>query len=270
MTKDRFGREINYLRISVTDRCNLRCIYCMPEEGIPLLHHDEILSFDDIVDFSTFAVSQGINKIRLTGGEPLVRKGICTLINSLSHIKGLKELSLTTNGQLLPEMGEEIFKSGLNRINISLDTINPTLYSKLSRGGSLQKVLDGIQIVKKICTTPDRPIKINSVLMPQITQQERYNLEKYAKEEGLQLRYIKCMDLSQGTFSQVIGGNGGDCPHCNRLRLSAVGELKPCLFSDLSYNIKKMGYKEAFEAAISNKPKKGIANNKDRFYTIGG
>ena len=122
---DRFNRNINYLRISVTDRCNLRCIYCMPEKGIHLLRHEDILSFDEIADFTRVAVANGVTKVRITGGEPLVRKGIVTLVGMISAIKGIKDLSMTTNGVLLKQFAQDLRAAGLQRVNISLDTIDP-------------------------------------------------------------------------------------------------------------------------------------------------
>jgi cyclic pyranopterin phosphate synthase len=122
---DRFNRNIDYLRISVTDRCNLRCTYCMPEEGIQLLRHEDILSFDEITSFTKVAVENGVTKVRITGGEPLVRKGITTLVRMISEIKGIKDLSMTTNGVLLKQFANELRAAGLHRVNISLDTVDP-------------------------------------------------------------------------------------------------------------------------------------------------
>ncbi len=268
---DNFGRRINYLRISVTDRCNLRCVYCMPKEGIPLVHHDNILTFDEIVDFSTYAVSKGIDKIRVTGGEPLVRRGICDLVKKLSNIEGVRDIALTTNGQLLKEMAYGLKVAGLQRLNISLDTIDPHIYFEMTRGGSLQKVFDGIAEAKKVGFGDKKGgIKINCVLTENTTDETTNKIKEYASAEGLELRFIKCMNLKNGEFYRVIGGNGGDCPNCNRLRLTSTGELRPCLFSNISYDIRKIGYEKALELALNNKPEKGIANNIDSFYTIGG
>ena len=142
---DRFKRQINYLRISVTDRCNLRCTYCMPEEGIRLLDHSDILSFEEITDFARMAVANGITKVRLTGGEPLVRKNIAELVSMLHGIDGLEDLSMTTNGILLPKFASDLKKAGLNRINISLDTVNPDKYCQITRNDELAQVLEGIE-----------------------------------------------------------------------------------------------------------------------------
>lgn len=264
---DSYQRRINYLRISVTDRCNLRCVYCMPSEGIKLLSHEDILSYDEIVSFVGYAVSQGIDKVRITGGEPLVRKGICSLIKSLSQIEGLEDLALTTNGILLSEMAVPLKEAGLKRINISLDTLNPERYSLLTRGGSLQSVMNGIAAARRAGFST---IKLNCVLMDDTSEIDKLSLEKFSKAEGLKLRYIHRMNLAEGVFSVVEGGNGGDCPRCNRLRLTATGDLKPCLFSDLSYNIRELGFEKAFSLAVKNKPEKGIANTQNAFYNIGG
>lgn len=142
---DRFNRNIHYLRISVTDRCNLRCRYCMPEEGVHELRHEDILSFEEIIDFTRIAIKHGINKVRITGGEPLVRKHIIELIKMLSVLKGLSDLSLTTNGILLEEFAEPLVQAGLKRVNISLDTLNEEKYKEITRRGELSKTIKGIK-----------------------------------------------------------------------------------------------------------------------------
>ena len=145
---DRFNRSIDYLRISVTDRCNLRCRYCMPEKGIRLLKHEDILSFDEMAEFTKVAVRKGIKKVRITGGEPLVRKGIVTLVSMISEIDGIKDLSMTTNGILLRNFASDLKKAGLHRVNISLDTIDPVKFSYITRDGKITDVLDGINAAK--------------------------------------------------------------------------------------------------------------------------
>ncbi len=243
----------------------------MPEDGIKLLCHEEILSFDEIIAFSEFTISKGIDKIRITGGEPLVRKGICSLIKSLSKLQGLKELCMTTNGQLLAEMANELKLSGLDRLNISLDTLDPKRYTELTRGGDIRKVFEGIEAAKRVgFGTPSSPIKLNCVVSSETTPEEKNSLKAFAEKESLELRFISLMTLSEGKFSQVEGGNGGDCLHCNRLRLTSTGELKPCLFSDLSYNIRILGFEESLRQALENKPIKGVANHCDSFYNLGG
>src|ERR1035437_1713558 len=167
---DRFNRHINYLRISVTDRGNLRCTYCMPEEGIRLLDHSDILTYEEITAFTRLAVSNGITKVRLTGGEPLVRKNIVELVSMLSQIDGLEDLSMTTNGILLSTFASDLKKAGLNRINISLDTMNPDQYSQITKNGELAKVLEGIDAAFQAGL---KPIKINCVLLGQSDEDTR-------------------------------------------------------------------------------------------------
>jgi cyclic pyranopterin phosphate synthase len=263
---DRFNRQINYLRISVTDRCNLRCTYCMPEEGIQLLDHADILSFEEITDFTRMAITNGITKVRLTGGEPLVRKNIVELVSMLASIDGLEDLSMTTNGILLSKYAGDLKKAGLNRINISLDTVNPEQYCQITRNGELEKVLEGIDAARMAGL---EPIKINCVLLGQPDDESR-KLKQFCETRGLNLRFIHQMNLKTGEFSTVEGSEGGNCVKCNRLRLLANGDIKPCLFSDLTYNIRKLGHQEALNLTIGNKPRNGTYNQSGEFYNIGG
>jgi cyclic pyranopterin phosphate synthase len=263
---DRFNRQINYLRISVTDRCNLRCTYCMPEEGIRLLDHADILSFEEITDFTRMAITNGITKVRLTGGEPLVRKNIVELVSMLASIDGLEDLSMTTNGILLSKYAGDLKKAGLNRINISLDTVNPEQYCQITRNGELAKVLEGIEAAHQAGL---EPIKINCVLLGQPDDESR-KLKQFCESRGLDLRFIHQMNLKTGEFSIVEGSEGGNCVKCNRLRLLANGDIKPCLFSDLTYNIRKLGHQEALNLTIGNKPRNGTYNQSGEFYNIGG
>ncbi|MBW8333969.1 MAG: radical SAM protein [Prolixibacteraceae bacterium] len=263
---DRYKRKINYLRISVTDRCNLRCTYCMPEEGIRLLDHADILSFEEIADFTRMAVANGITKVRLTGGEPLVRKNIVELVAMLAAIDGLEDLSMTTNGILLSEHAVDLKKAGLNRINISLDTVNPDKFCQITRNGELTKVLEGIDAARNAGL---EPIKINCVLLGE-PDDETQKLKQFCENRGLSLRFIHQMNLKTGEFSTVEGGEGGNCSKCNRVRLLANGDIKPCLFSDLAYNIRKLGHEEALNLTIDNKPRSGTYNQSGEFYNIGG
>jgi cyclic pyranopterin phosphate synthase len=263
---DRFNRSINYLRISVTDRCNLRCTYCMPEDGIRLLDHSDILSFEEITDFARLALANGITKVRLTGGEPLVRKGIVELVKMLSKIDGLEDLSMTTNGVLLAKYAFDLKKAGLNRINISLDTVNPDYYCQITRNGELYQVMEGIEAAQKAGL---EPIKINCVLLGQ-PNDETQKLKQFCLDRNLSLRFIHQMNLKTGEFSTVEGGEGGNCSKCNRVRLLANGDIKPCLFSDMAYNIRKLGHQEALNLALGHKPKSGTYNQSGEFYNIGG
>lgn len=263
---DRFNRPINYLRISVTDRCNLRCTYCMPEEGIQNLDHSEILSFEEITEFTRLAVANGITKLRLTGGEPLVRKGIVDLVAMLAAIEGLEDFSMTTNGTLLSKFAVELKKAGLKRVNISLDSVNSESYCQITRNGNLADVFEGIDAARN---AGFHPIKINCVLLGQPTN-ETQQLKAFCEERNLKLRFIHQMNLKTGEFSTVEGGEGGNCSKCNRVRLLANGDIKPCLFSDLAYNIRKLGSLEALNLALGNKPKAGTYNKSGEFYNIGG
>lgn len=264
---DSFNREISYLRISVTDRCNLRCRYCMPEEGIKLLSHEDILTFDEISEFTQVAVKAGISKVRITGGEPLARKGIVKLVKMISGIKGIADLSMTTNGTMLAEYAADLKFAGLDRINISLDTVDHDKYAYITRKGNLGDVFRGIEAAKKAGLNP---VKINCVIGNSELENDAMAVGEYCRENGLEIRYIKEMDLERGAFSTVAGGSGGNCPVCNRLRLTSVGKLKPCLFSDIEYDIKELGYEKALKMAVEMKPERGLANHKNEFFNIGG
>ena len=264
---DRYNRKINYLRISVTDRCNLRCIYCMPEHGIKLLKHSDILSLEEITEIAKVAVKFGIDKIRITGGEPLVRKGIVSLVSNLWDIAGIKDLAMTTNGILLHDFALMLKEAGLQRVNISLDSINPKTYEKITRGGDLSKVFKGIEAAKKVGL---KPIKINCVVMSSSQEKDALEVKEFCIKNDLKVRFIHQMNLTTGEFSVVEGGEGGNCQRCNRLRLTANGQIKPCLFNDLGYDVRKLGAVEAIKLAVENKPKSGTYNLSGDFYNIGG
>ena len=264
---DRFNRRINYLRISVTDRCNLRCRYCMPSEGVEWIKHNQILSFEEIVEVVKVAISMGIDKIRLTGGEPLVRKGIVDLIKMIADIPGVNDLGMTTNAQVLEKYAFALAEAGLNRVNVSLDTLDAEKYSYLSRGGDIQNVFKGLEAARKAGL---EPIKINCVQMPDTDLKTKMGLKQFCNENDYKLRFIKQMSLDEGSFSQVDGGEGGNCKICNRLRLTATGDIKPCLFSDDGYNVREMGAENAFKMAVGMKPESGEINSVNQFYNIGG
>ena len=264
---DRYNRKINYLRISVTDRCNLRCRYCMPEEGVKLLPHRDILSFDEIVSFTRKAVEMGIEKVRITGGEPLVRKGIVTLVAMLSSIEGIKDLSMTTNGTLLPGFATDLKQAGLNRVNVSLDTMNPESYRILTRGGSLANALEGIDAAISAGLTP---LKLNCVVKESSREPDAVEVTHFGISKGVEVRYIRQMDLARGDFGVVEGGDGGNCSICNRLRLTANGRVKPCLFNDLEFDIRELGNEKAIKMAVEQKPACGSSNFTGQFYNLGG
>lgn len=266
--KDKFNRTINYLRISVIDRCNLHCIYCMPENNFTWLNHEDILSFEEIVKTVKYAVQLGINKIRLTGGEPLVRRDITNLVKMIADIEGIKDFAMTTNGILLSQYAETLKKSGLHRVNVSLDTLNAERFYKLTRGGNIQNVLDGIKAAQMAQLTP---IKLNCIVDETFDSRDRKEIQQFAIKNGFAARFIQLIDLKSGKFSKVEGGSGGDCLNCNRLRLLSEGTIKPCLFSNIGYNIRKLGIEQAFKLAIENKPKAGTpCTSNEWMYNIGG
>lgn len=264
---DRYSRHIHYLRISVTDRCNLRCQYCMPEEGVPLIRHEEMLTFEEISDVVRIAVSLGIDKIRLTGGEPLARKGIANLVSMIAGIPGIRDLSLTTNGYFLKEYAVTLRKSGLQRVNISLDTLDPATYKRITRGGDIRYVLEGIQAARDAGLNP---VKINCVVFRSSEERDALLVKDFADREGLQVRFIRQMNLENGDFTVVDGGDGGNCSKCNRLRLTAHGLVKPCLFSDQEFSVRQLGAERALVCALQAKPRKGCFNLTGKFYNIGG
>ncbi len=263
---DSFDRIINYLRISVTDLCNLRCKYCMPKDGVSLIKRTDILSLEEISNFAKYAVDNGINKIRLTGGEPLVRRDIISLVVMIGQIQGLKDFAMTTNGSFLEKYAQPLKDAGLNRINISLDTLNKNKFKEITRGGNLKYVLRGI---KKAIEVDLTPIKLNCVITNSPNEKDAIDVAKFAKENNCEVRYIRRMNIKTGAFWQVIGGDGGDCKNCNRIRLSSNGNLFPCLFNDTSYSIRELGYEKAFQLAIQNKPLSGH-KSQNNFYSIGG
>ena len=264
---DHFNRNITYLRISVTDRCNFRCQYCMPAEGMPWKNQDEILSFEEIVNIVKVGTKLGIKKLRLTGGEPLVRKDLPELIKMLSSIPEIEEIGMTTNGVLLPKYAKQLKEAGLNRVNISLDTLDPEKFRRITRTGELEDVLKGIDAA---INAELLPVKINVVRMNGASKENEQTIRDFCKEKNLKLRFIRQMDLRKGEFSSVEGGEGGICKICNRLRLTADGFLVPCLHSELRYDVRKTGIEEAYKLAIGNKPETGHGTTTHEFSNIGG
>ncbi|MCX5854517.1 MAG: GTP 3',8-cyclase MoaA [Deltaproteobacteria bacterium] len=191
---DQYNRDINYLRVSITDRCNLRCMYCMPKEGLSHIGHDDILRYEEISRIVNVAVGTGIRKIRITGGEPLVRRGVVDFIASLKTIPDLRDISLTTNGTLLSEFAGKLFQAGVKRINISLDSLNPEKYERITRGGDLNAVLKGIDEVHRIGFSP---IKINIVAIKGFNDDEILDFAKLSMDKPFQIRFIELMTLGR-------------------------------------------------------------------------
>jgi GTP 3',8-cyclase len=270
---DTFGRIHNNLRISVTDRCNLRCTYCMPEEVV-FMDRAELLTFEEIAHFVHVAAPLGIDKVRLTGGEPLMRRDLPRLVALLRAIDGIRDIGLTTNGLLLAGQAQALWDAGLRRINISLDTLDPQRFREVSRRDGLDKVLDGIFAAKKAGFDP---VKINAVSIRGITEFEVVPLARFARQHGLEMRFIEYMPIGADSwergkvyFAHEIleqierevaplapakdydprapamdfeyadaGGRVGIiasvsrpfCMSCNRVRLTADGKLRNCLFA---------------------------------------
>jgi len=239
----------------------------MPAEGVKLLKHEDILSFDEIVDFTKVAVGLGISKVRITGGEPLVRKGIVDLVRMLGDIKGINDLSMTTNGILLKQFAQPLFEAGIKRINVSLDTLNPEKFKEITRVGNIDDVLSGIFEAKKIGYDP---IKINCVVNKTSNEPDAIEVRKFAAENGLYVRFIPMMDLDNGTHGIVEGGDGGNCAACNRLRLTANGIVNPCLFNEIGFSVRELGAEQAILKAVDTKPRCGTFNKKGEFYNLGG
>jgi cyclic pyranopterin phosphate synthase len=277
--KDSFGRNINYLRISVTDLCNLRCRYCMPEGGIPKVEHRDVLTVEEIEKIARIFVSLGVNKIRFTGGEPLARSGIIDIVQRIGKLDGIKDMAMTTNGILLKKYAKDLKSGGLNRVNISLDTLDEEKYSYITRGGKLKNVLEGIEAAKYVGLTP---IKINIVLIGGFNEDEIEDFVRLTEKEEIDVRFIELMpigeaielesqhyvsnelvlnkvselfevereDISSPAVYYKLPNSKGKvglinpisckfCDQCNRMRLTSQGKLKPCLHSNEEIDLKK-------------------------------
>lgn len=274
---DSFGRSINYLRISVTDRCNLRCIYCMPPEGVPQMSHNEVLSYEEIRTIVQAATQLGVNKVRITGGEPLVRAELPNLVGMLSQIEGIEELSLTTNGIILKKHARELKQAGLSRVNVSLDTLKADKFQYITHFGQLKDVLEGIDAAKE---AGFYPVKLNTVVMRGINDDEILDFAKMTYEDRWHVRFIELMpfkgvaeyvpsvELQQhinllgklesctpltgngpATYYRLAGATGtigfispltepSFCSQCNRIRLTPDGRLRPCLLGDNEIDLK--------------------------------
>ena len=294
--KDKYGREIDYLRISITDRCNLRCVYCMPEEGIESIPHDEILTYDEILRICEIVSELGIRKIKITGGEPLVRKDIVNLIRDIKNIDKIEQVTLTTNGILLHEMLDDLYDAGIDAINISLDTLNKDNFKKITRRDGLEKVLMSIDKAYDLGIR----VKINCLAIRDFNLRELVEIASFAKDREIDVRFIELMPIGFGkkytqidndeilsilesrfgTFEIVTEkrGNGPAkyyrnqnmkgcigfisaishefCESCNRIRLTSSGFLKLCLH----YN-KGIDLKEPIRNGISDEDLKKLIHD---------
>jgi cyclic pyranopterin phosphate synthase len=245
----------------------------MPEHGVELMEKKDILSLEEMAEVISVGASRfGIKKIRFTGGEPLLRKGILWLVEQVSSIKGIEETTMTTNGMLLAQHAGALKKAGLSRVNISCDSLSPVKFRFITRGGDVERVKDGIKAARAAGLTP---IKINVVRTEYTESEDLEALQEYCKKNQLEIRYIHQMNLKAGSFSRIEGGSGGHCAQCNRLRLMSNGDIKPCLFSDLGFNVRKLGIENAFLSALEGKPLEGKpleenSGSNHQFYNIGG
>ncbi|GMR04820.1 MAG: GTP 3',8-cyclase MoaA [Thermodesulfobacteriota bacterium] len=291
---DKYNRRINYLRISVTDRCNLRCLYCMPAEGIELCQPENILRYEELLRVARIAASRGVTKIRVTGGEPLVRKGLVGFIREVSSISGVEDLSLTTNGVLLKDYALRLKEAGLKRVNVSLDTLNRERFKKITRGDRLDDVLEGLDRALEAGLTP---VKVNMVVIKGFNDDEVLDFALMSKQKPFHIRFIeympfdteegwqrdKCMSVSdikaiiekREKLIPAIDASGGAgparrfrfkgadgevgfispvtehfCGECNRLRLTADGKLRVCLFSDSEIDLRTALRDGSDDAAI--------------------
>ncbi|MEN6373738.1 MAG: radical SAM protein [Smithella sp.] len=263
---DRFNREINYLRISVTDRCNLRCIYCMPEEGIQFKQHEDILRYEQIEKIVEEAAQLGITKVRLTGGEPLIKRDIEFLIERLAKIKGINELCLTTNGILLAKKAKILKQAGLTSMNISLDTLQPEKFRQITRVGNLADVLKGIDAAIE----EGFKIKINMVVLKDINENEIEDIKRFCREKNIRSQLINHFNLKQNKNEQYLFDRPPKCGNCNRIRLLSDGVLKPCLHSEIEYKIDMANIRESLVKAILSKPERGSSCNSRKMFEIGG
>ncbi|MDU6878418.1 GTP 3',8-cyclase MoaA [Clostridium tepidum] len=285
---DKYGRKINYLRVSVTDRCNLRCIYCMPPEGILKKDHNDIMRYEEIFNVIKTASLLGIDKVRFTGGEPLILKNIDKLIYNTSKISSIRDIAMTTNAVLLEDRVEDLKKAGLKRLNISLDSLKKDRFRSITRGGDINKVFKSIE---KSLSIGMRPIKINTVIMKGINDDEIEEFMNLTKEYPISVRFIELMPIGEGrklykdsymSSEEIISKNRDFipvetdksstallykfkeskenigfispmsckfCSGCNRVRLTSEGTLKPCLHSEKEVNLRD--YIENEQAILS-------------------
>ncbi|MTV49101.1 GTP 3',8-cyclase MoaA [Heliobacillus mobilis] len=192
---DPFARDIHYLRVSVTDRCNLRCVYCMPEQGIPLVDHEEVLRFEEFEQLIRIAAAEGIRRVRVTGGEPLVRKGIVDFVARVKEIPGIEDVALTTNGILLPQFARDLKAAGLNRVNISLDTLRPERFLSITRTGQVKDVWAGIEAA---LDEGLHPVKLNVVVMGGVNDDEVVDFARLTERLPIHVRFIELMPIGEG------------------------------------------------------------------------
>jgi GTP 3',8-cyclase len=263
---DRYDRQISYLRISVTDHCNVRCTYCMPADGAPLKHHREILSFEDIVAVVREAVKLGIVKVRLTGGEPLMRRDIVTLVRMLAEIEGLEHLAMTTNGSLLDRFAGALREAGLDSVNISVDTLDPQRYRRITRIGNVEDALRGVDAA----LAAGFPIKINMVVSEETSDTEVREMERFCDAKGMGLQLINHYSLDATKRDDYEFSRPPKCDRCNRIRLLADGTLKPCLHTNREVKVDMEHLQASLMQTVLAKPRRGAACTNRSMMEIGG
>jgi len=263
---DRYNRKINYLRISVTDRCNLRCTYCMPPEGVALKKKKENLSIDEFVEIVKEAVPLGFTKIRLTGGEPLLKAGIVELVQKIKALSGVDHLGMTTNGVLLSKYAKPLKAAGLDSVNVSLDTLDPQLYHSITGGGNIEKVLEGINSAIEERFT----VKINTVVQDSTTEENILEMKTFCKNKGISLQLINHYSLKKKKLDNYCFDRPPPCEKCNRIRLMADGNLKPCLHSNIEIPVELKNIKSSLVEAVLRKPRRGGICTNRSMIEIGG
>lgn len=308
---DSFGRSIVNLRVSVTDRCNLRCAYCIPDEDVEWMPRAEILTFEEITRFARVGAGLGIRKLRLTGGEPLLRKDLPELVRMLMSIPGIEDLGMTTNGVGLAFRAKALHEAGLRRLNVSLDTLDPEEFQKLTRRNALQDVLDGLSVAAEVGF---HPIKVNAVILRGRNEDAILPLARLARERGFSLRFIEAMPIGRGdgwqrghvvTNAEILerlreiaplsprgepDGTGpasrwrfddgrGEigligsvtepfCDRCNRIRITADGKLRTCLFSIVEHDVRSLLRGDASDEDIAALLREAVAK-KEPGHNIG-
>jgi cyclic pyranopterin phosphate synthase len=263
---DSYGRHIHYLRVSVTDRCNLRCTYCMPEEGVDWLPHSQIMSLEDIARVVKAAAKLGFDKVRLTGGEPLVRKGFADLVSMIAAIPGIRTIGMTTNGILLAPVAADLAARGLSSINVSLDTMDQAQYALLSRGGSLDEALSGIRAAR----AAGLPVKLNTVVGVGDDPAVLAAVEAFASAEGCSVQTIRRYRLDEEKYDDERFMRPPPCADCDRIRLLANGQLKPCLHGDASVPVDWTNLEGSIVACVHLKPPCGASASAHVVSAIGG
>ncbi len=309
--RDAFGRRIEYLRISVTDKCNLRCVYCMPEAGLPWLSREQLLSYEEIATIVRQLAELGLRRVRLTGGEPLVRRDLPELVRMLRTIAGIEDIALSTNGVLLGALADELREAGVNRINLSLDSLRPERVDQIARrAGSYDKIMDGLAAAERVGFNP---IKVNAVIMRGRNDDELEEFARITLARPWHVRFIEVMPVAEnldvsahefvsafemldrlrgvaeltpvrgpdgngpatyftypdarGTVGVITPMSHNYCERCNRMRLTADGQLRPCLFGDLQTNLRDAVRRgEPIEPLV----RETLASKPERHYLVQG